>query len=150
MLKSGASLLLCLAACAALSGCVSDPLNIDPPAPGTYEVIGKAEGKAGGILLFGVIPIGIGERFNDAYNRAVESRNGDALVDVSVADHWWWAGIFEGHTAIVRGTVVKLTGNPAAAPGATQPQPAATQKGGGGKNGAHKRRNSASDKGEDE
>ena len=91
-----------------LVGCVGTPVEIKEPVQGSYDVIGPAEGKFGGILLFNFIPIAYNQRMWKAYDIAVKSQGADALIDVTIQDKWYWAGLFNGNVTTVRGTAVKF------------------------------------------
>jgi hypothetical protein len=95
---------------ALLSGCVSQPLKFPTVAElkaKSYEVVGEGEGKATGIMLFACIPIGQNERYVRAYDLAVQSKGGDALIDPTVQEKWFWGYILDGYTTTVTGTVIK-------------------------------------------
>ncbi len=101
-------LLLFLALVSPLVGCVSTPLELKEPVAGTYEVLGPVEGRFGGILLFNFIPIAYNQRIWKAYQIALEQKGADALIDVTIIDKWYWAGLFNGNVTTVRGTAVRL------------------------------------------
>lgn len=101
-------LLLSLLFFAPLVGCVGTPVEIKEPVAGSYEVIGPAEGKFGGILLFNFIPIAYNQRIWKAYDIAVKSKGADALIDVTIVDKWYWAFLFNGNVTTVTGTAVKF------------------------------------------
>lgn len=101
-------LLFLLLLCSPLVGCVSTPLELKEPVAGTYEVIGPVEGKFGGILLFNFIPIAYNQRIWKAYQVALEQKDADALIDVTITDKWYWAFLFNGNVTTVKGTAVKL------------------------------------------
>ena len=77
------SLMLCILA----AGCSSLPLKIPNVAKSNYEVLGAGEGHATGIMLFGFIPIGQNQRFVRAYEAAVKSKGGDALLEPVVEEN---------------------------------------------------------------
>jgi hypothetical protein len=94
----------------AASGCVSQPLRFPTAAEtakGNYTVVGEAEGEATGLMLFDVIPIGQNERFVRAYDAAVKSKGADALIDVTIQEHWFWAYLLDGYSTKVSGTAIK-------------------------------------------
>lgn len=91
-----------------LFGCVSVPLKIDNLAQKEYDVLGEAEGSAVGIMLFNLIPIGQNTRFERAYEAAVKSKEGDALLTPEIQERWFWAWILNGYKTTVRGTVIKF------------------------------------------
>jgi hypothetical protein len=78
-----------------------------PQVPAQYEVLGEGEGSSTGIMLFQFIPIGQNDRFERAYYYAVESKGGDALMNVVVTEDWFWAWLLNGYKTTVRGTVIK-------------------------------------------
>jgi hypothetical protein len=98
--------LLGLLACFA-AGCMSQPLKIETRPKASYRELGEGEGKATGIMLFNVIPIGQNERFLRAYEAAVRSKGGDALLNPEISERWFWAYVLNGYNTTVRGTVIK-------------------------------------------
>jgi hypothetical protein len=100
--------ILSLATLALLAaGCASQPLRIPTVTKTSYDILGEGKGVATGIMLFNVIPIGQNERFVRAYDEAVKSRNGDALIDPVISESWFWAYILNGYNTEVKGTVIK-------------------------------------------
>ena len=92
------------------AGCVSQPLKFPTVAQvnkAPYEVLGEAQGEATGLMLFQIIPIGQNERYVKAYDTAVRSKGGDALIDAQVEENWFWAWILNGYQTRVKGTVIK-------------------------------------------
>ena|SRR5712692_9966176 len=89
------------------AGCASEPLKIPTVTKTSYDTLGEGKGGATGIMLFNVIPIGQNERFVRAYNAAVKSKNGDALIDPVISESWFWAYILNGYSTEVKGTVIK-------------------------------------------
>ncbi len=90
-----------------LAACQSVPLRVPTVLEKQYDVLGEAEASATGIMLFQFIPIGQNERFERAYRDAVYSKNGDALINPIITEHWFWAYILNGYTTTVKGTVIK-------------------------------------------
>jgi hypothetical protein len=90
-------------------GCVSQPLKIPSVANRHYEELGPGQGNATGLMLFDVIPIGQNERFVRAYDAAVASQKGDALINPEITEHWFWGYILNGYSTEIRGTVIKYT-----------------------------------------
>src|SRR6266581_2647172 len=88
-------------------GCASQPLKIPTVTKTNYETLGEGKGGATGLMLFNVIPIGQNERFVKAYEAAVKSKGGDALVDPVISEHWFWGYILNGYSTEVTGTVIK-------------------------------------------
>lgn len=102
------NLLLSIITVAVLAvGCVSQPLKIPTVTKANYDVLGEGQGEATGIMLFNVIPIGQNERFVHAYEAAVASKNGDALLDPVIQENWFWGYILNGYQTHVTGTVIK-------------------------------------------
>jgi len=91
-------------------GCVSEPLKFPTTAElktKSYDVLGEGEGQATGLMLFAFIPIGQNERYVKAYDAAVKSKEGDALIDVTVQENWFWAWVLNGYQTHIKGTVIK-------------------------------------------
>jgi hypothetical protein len=92
------------------AGCVSQPLRFPTAAElskGNYTVVGESQGEATGLMLFNFIPIGQNERFVRAYDSAVRSKGGDAMINVTIQENWFWAYILNGYSTKVTGTVIK-------------------------------------------
>lgn len=92
------------------AGCVSQPLKfptVEQLNKGSYDVLGEGEGEATGLMLFQFIPIGQNQRYVRAYEAAVKSKGGDALIDPTVEENWFWAYILNGYQTHVKGTVIK-------------------------------------------
>lgn len=89
------------------SACHSVPLHVPEIENRDYEVLGRSEGTATGIMLFQFIPIGQNERFQNAYRSAVESKGGDALLEPVIEERWFWAWVLNGYTTTVTGTVIR-------------------------------------------
>lgn len=100
-----ASSLLCTLA---LTGCTGVAMKTQQLDPAQYTVLGHSEGKATGIMLFGVIPIQQNTRFVRAQNAAIKAKGGDALVNTQIQENWFWAWVLSGYTTTVSGDVVKL------------------------------------------
>lgn len=89
------------------AGCASQPLKIPTVTTAAYEKLGEGKGSATGLMLFAFIPIGQNERFVNAYNQAVKSKGGDALLDPVIKENWFWGYILDGYTTTITGTVIK-------------------------------------------
>lgn len=100
-----ASSLLCTLA---LAGCTGTAMKTQQLDPAQYTVLGHSEGKATGIMLFGVIPIQQNTRFVRAQTAAIKAKDGDALINTQVQENWFWAWVLSGYTTTVSGDVVKL------------------------------------------
>jgi hypothetical protein len=101
------AILVCLVLSLAF-GCASTPLKLSTEMSNAkYDVLGEGEGSATGIMLFNIIPIGQNDRFVDAYQNAVKSKGGDALLNPVITENWFWAYVLNGYTTTVTGTVIK-------------------------------------------
>ena len=94
-----------------VSSCAGVPVQMHSPAPdpSKYEVLGEGQGRAVGIMLFQLIPIGQNQRFEKAYEQAVRSKGGDKLLNPTISERWFWAWILNGYSTTIHGTVVKET-----------------------------------------
>lgn len=94
-----------------LAGCVSLPVNMGTPPNQSegkdYTVVGEGEGSSVGIMLFNFIPINQNDRFQKAYDEAVQSKGGDRLINPVIEERWFWAYLLNGYIFKVKGTVVK-------------------------------------------
>ena len=101
--------LLCMTLSIFVVGCAGVPVQMTSPAPDPdkYEVLGEGEGSATGMLLLGFIPINQNQRFQEAYNNAVNSKGGDKLLNPVISERWCWAYVLNWYTTTVKGTVVK-------------------------------------------
>jgi hypothetical protein len=91
-------------------GCASQPLKfptVEKVNQTHYDVLGEGKGEATGIMLFQFIPIGQNERYVKAYDMAVKSKGGDALIDPEIEENWFWGYILNGYQTRVKGTVIK-------------------------------------------
>lgn len=95
-------------ACLTFLGCTSTALLIPtaPPAP-DEEVLGPTEGESTGIMLFQFIPINQNDRFQKAYDMALESKGATRLVNPTIEERWFWAYVLNGYKFKVSGTAVK-------------------------------------------
>lgn len=90
-------------------GCSSVPLKIQTDmADKGYDILGEGEGSSTGIMLFNVIPIGQNTRFQEAYQGAIDSKGGDALLNPVISERWFWAYALNGYITTVSGTVIKF------------------------------------------
>lgn len=107
MRKSMAVALLVAVCVSVVSGCASAPVHLGPEVGKPYEVIGKGEGSAGGFMLFQFIPCGQNTKVQRAYDAAVKSRNGDALINPTIKESWFWAYVGDGYRTHIEGDVIK-------------------------------------------
>lgn len=103
-----------------LAGCASEPLRIPTVTRTDYQVLGEGKGKSTGLMLFGLIPIGQNQRFVKAYDKAVQSMNGDALINPVLTEHWFWGYVLDGYSTKIEGTVIRYN--------APKPQTSAPEK----------------------
>src|SRR5574342_704992 len=102
-----------LAIAALLAGCESVPVNVAPAPPPKFERLGAASGEACGSLgiLFNyayVIPIGLNDRVERAYQRAVASVPGaTALINVTYEEDWYWWFIGTARCVTVSGEAIR-------------------------------------------
>ncbi|MCB9898522.1 MAG: hypothetical protein H6825_11000 [Planctomycetes bacterium] len=91
-----------------LAGCHGLPLTIptEPVGPGE-EVIGPVDGSATGLMILQFIPVGQNQRFQRAYDAALQKVGATRLVDVTIREDWFWAYILNGYTTHVSGTAVR-------------------------------------------
>ena len=72
-----------------------------------YEILGEGSGSSTGVMLFQFIPIRQNQRFERAYNEAINSLGGDKLLNPVISERWFWAYVLNGYITTVTGTVVK-------------------------------------------
>jgi hypothetical protein len=78
------------------AGCVSDTVKFTNSSTKKLDMSRekKVLGKAGGLYLFGLIPIGINSRQQSAYDdMMMKVGSGYHVVDVNVVDQWKWVFI---------------------------------------------------------
>jgi len=94
-----------------LAGCSSIPVKFPTPLNQVegkdYKVLGESEGSSVGIMLFNIIPINQNDRFQKAYDEAVQKLGGDRLLNPQIEERWYWAYLFNGYIFKVKGVVVK-------------------------------------------
>lgn len=98
---------------ALLSGCVMAPGGVassNTPINGrTYKEVGFADRTDSRVYILGVLPISGANTIRDAINDAIESRDGDALINVSVESYSQWWILFTRHVTRVQGDVIRFT-----------------------------------------
>lgn len=75
------------------AGCVSDTVKFTNSSTKKLDMSRekKVLGKAGGLFLFGLLPIGINSRQQSAYDdMMMKVGSGYQVVDVNVVDQWKW------------------------------------------------------------
>jgi len=96
-----------------LVGCASGLTNIAPKPPEKFERLGQATGKSTGFLgvlgtAYYFIPIGLNERVDGAYNKALASVPGaTGLVDVSYEESWTWIVIGTLRNVTITGEAIR-------------------------------------------
>ena len=95
------------------AGCVHTPGGVAPsttPLNGrNYIILGDAEGTDSYVLLFYVIPIFGSNSTEKAIKDAIESENGDALIEVTVDTTIQWWVLFIRQVIRVKGKAIKFT-----------------------------------------
>jgi len=92
---------------ALVCGCSTVAQRRTPDGPKDVTVLGEGQGTGAGFLLFGFIPIMQNGRYTRAFDEAVLSRGGTAIVDPTVHERWYWTPVGNGFVTTIRGTVVK-------------------------------------------
>lgn len=91
----------------ATAACHSTQVKIPTAPVGPNErSLGPTEGNSVGMLLFQFIPINQNERFEKAYNQAVQKAGATRLTDVTISERWWWGYALNGYVFKVQGTAV--------------------------------------------
>lgn len=109
--KPGKFLIFLIVPTLLLQACVSAPVNVSPPPPAQYEVLGPVTGLECGLLLAGVIPVRFNSRLERAYHEALGTIPGTAsLINVKVREDWFWVPLGVTRCAIVTGDAVKEVG----------------------------------------
>ena len=72
----------------AFAACSSGKVVVGPR-PSGQEVITRVDGSSCGFLLFGVLPIGVNERLQRAYDDALMETGKRELVDTKIRERWY-------------------------------------------------------------
>ncbi len=95
------------------AGCTMVPGGVAPsntPINGrSYTELGMADRTDSRVYLLGVIPVTGANTIRDAINDAIQSKNGDALINVSVESYSQWWIILSRHVTRVQGDVIRFT-----------------------------------------
>jgi len=95
-------------------GCASKTMHVrTPPADfaTSCKVLGAVDGSGGGLLLWGIFPLGVNGRFNRAYQEALGSMGGTHLIDTKVVDHWYYIPFFGTVLSVrVEGNAIQCQG----------------------------------------
>lgn len=110
------------------AGCVSDTVKFANSSTMTLDFSHEKKilGKAGGILLFGIIPIGVNSRQQSAYDdMMMKAGSGLQVVDINVVDQWKWVIIGTKCNTYMTALAypVKQEVTPAPQPPPPKPQP---------------------------
>lgn len=79
------------------------PINGRP-----YTVMGRAESKDSRVLLLGILPISGANSIRGAIDKAVRSRGGDAMINVTVEYYYSNWILFAKHVTRVDGDVIRF------------------------------------------
>jgi len=91
-------------------GCSSYPLVIPTdisPSKSKYKDVGEGIGTAAGFMFLNLISIRQTGKLERAYNAAIDSRNGDFLLEPVIKETWFWTPIGTGFVTSVSGNVIK-------------------------------------------
>jgi hypothetical protein len=95
-----------------LSGCAMTPGGVaasTTPIDGRkYVNLGPAVQTDSRIYLLGFIPVSGGNYTRDAIDKAVESKRGDAMIDVTVESFWQWWILWTRVATRVEGNVIRF------------------------------------------
>jgi len=95
-----------------LSGCVMMPGGVaasSTPINGRdYVELGRASETDSRVYLLWFLPVTGANTIRDAINEAVDSRNGDALINVTVESYSQWWVLFSRHVTRVEGEVIRF------------------------------------------
>lgn len=96
-----------------LTGCVMSPGGIAPsstPINGrAYKNLGRATKTDSRVHLFGFIPLSGANTTRDAIDAAVRSRDGDAMINITVESYNQWFLIITRSATRVDGDVIKFS-----------------------------------------
>jgi hypothetical protein len=95
-----------------LAGCTSAPASIAPSTtplvPGTYTVIGEAEGSAMGVSIIGIPVAGL-RQMGEARDEALKLSGGDALINVAADTTTLNLPLVTLYWTTIEGQAVKVT-----------------------------------------
>lgn len=100
-------LILALTAIAFLASCSSQSFRVGAQQGRPYEVVGKGEGAATGIMLFQFIPIGQNTKLSRAYDASLRNLQGDDLINTTITESWFWAYVLNGYKTKIEGDVIR-------------------------------------------
>ena len=102
-----------LASASVLAGCASMPGGVaastEPINGREYISLGKVSENDSRVYLLGLIPITGENTIQDAIDKAVDSKHGDAMVKVTVDSYSSYWILFAKQTTRVRGEVIRFS-----------------------------------------
>jgi hypothetical protein len=113
-LRHGASTL----AVSLFLGCSGPPVNVSPVPPTSYSEVGHTSGQACGMLFLWIVPMGVNDRVERAYARALARADATSLTDTALEESWYFALVGDVVCSEVEGLALKRT------EGASSPSPA--------------------------
>jgi len=94
-----------------ISGCTTNSVKLSStPLPKDYEVLGESSAKACGFVVNFLAPVVFPVKWSmpyRAYTYAVNRKGGDALINVSIRESWYWCYVGNLYCTTVSGTVIK-------------------------------------------
>lgn len=108
------------------TGCVSDPVKFTNSSTANLDLTHgkKVVGKAGGMHLFYLIPIGINSRQQSAYDdMMMKVGSGYYIADINVLDQWKWVFIGTKCNTYMTGIAYPIKENKPVAPMTPPVQP---------------------------
>lgn len=98
-----------IALVALASGCTGIPYKLATVEPdlAKYEVLGPATARGRGFMILNLIPVNQNNKIERAVEKAIQSKGGDELIDISVQESWFWAYVLNSYAVDVQGTVIK-------------------------------------------
>lgn len=103
-----------------ISGCIRSPIALvastKPLAPDGYAELGPVEETDCIWYLFGILPVTGGNNMQDAIADAIESRHGDALIQVTAETYFQYFIVVSRYCTIVQGIVVNSKQRPGSGP----------------------------------
>ncbi len=95
-----------LAGCATTGGGIA--ASTTPIEGRKYTVLGRGLGRDNKILLFGVLPVSGSNHTSTAVNRAIISKGGDAMIEVTVENYSQFWLLFTRNITAVEGLVIRF------------------------------------------
>ena len=90
-------------------GCTGIPYKMATVEPdlSKYEVLGPASARGRGFMILNIIPVGQNNKIEHAVEKAIQSKGGDEMIDISVQESWFWAYVLNSYAVDVEGTILK-------------------------------------------